>query len=895
MKDEIKAMSAQLGLGFGLSLAMFNLRNKTCQKLFTKETDENISLIRCFDDTLPFEIQSKNWLKSFNAILHKCFKKIRVVKKELPGNKAHKLFQERIKLKKQVADTTLNKDVKQEIEAKLEAIEEEIGDEISEEYGKEILETIKSLGGDHQAINGSGRNALWKMLKTRYPKIEPVIPVGKRDKSGNLVTSHTALKDLYLNTYLHRLRNRPEKSEIKELKKLKDELFDIRLRLANSNKSVPWSLDDLEKVLKTLKPGKSRDPNGWVRDLFFSDVAGKNLKLSILKLFNKIKEENFIPDFIRKADITTIYKGKGEKSDLENDRGIFLVTTFRTILMKLIYREKYDLIDSNMSDSQVGGRKGKNVRNHTWLLNGIICDVLSTNKKKPVDIQIVDYKQCFDTLWLQECLNDLYDSGVNDDKLALLYNVNSNVKVAVKTPVGKTERKDIMNVITQGDVFGPILCSNQIDTFGRECLMERKYTYSYKGEVDIPPLGMIDDLVCVSECGHRTTMLNAFLNHKTSSKKLQFGVDKCKKLHVGLVRREYKCQNLKIDKWEEIRIRNEENVEIAEDIFVGEHIMEEKSEEKYLGDIITTDGKNIKNILARVAKGKGIVIRIFTILDAIPLGKRYFEIGLILRDVLLVSSMLFNSEAWYNVTQKEIELLETVDTLFLRKLIGAPKSTPKEMLYLEMGLIQFRDIIREKRLRFLYYILSQEEDSIIFKFLKSQIGNRTKRDWVTSVFGDLENLNMGNMNIEEIKNMKQTSFEGMVKENIRINAFERLEKIKNSHSKVKEIEYKVLKIQKYLQPNKVKITKDECKLIFKLRCKVMDVKANMKKMYVSLECGACGVDQETQEHILECEKLCKKEDNHNYNYKKLYNGTVSEKLNIAKKFRENYERLKELK
>ena len=239
--------------------------------------------------------------------------------------------------------------------------------------------------------------------------------------------------------------------------------------------------------------------------------------------------------------------------------------------------------------------------------------------------------------------------------------------------------------------------------------------------------------------------------------------------------------------------------------------------------------------------------------------------------------------------------IETVDTLFFRKLLGAPKSTPKEMLYLEMGLIQFRDIIREKRLRFLYYILSQEEDSIIFKFLKSQIRNRTKRDWVTSVFGDLENLNMGNMNIEEIKRMKQTSFEGMVKENIRINAFERLEKIKNSHSKVKEIEYKVLKIQKYLQPNKVKITKDECKLIFKLRCKVMDVKANMKKMYVSLECGACGVDQETQEHILECEKLCKKEDNHNYNYKKLYNGTVSEKLNIAKKFRENYERLKELK
>ena len=51
----------------------------------------------------------------------------------------------------------------------------------------------------------------------------------------------------------------------------------------------------------------------------------------------------------------------------------------------------------------------------------------------------------------------------------------------------------------------------------------------------------------------------------------------------------------------------------------------------------------------------------------------------------------------------------------------------------------------------------------------------------------------------------------------------------------------------------------------------------------------------TQEHILECEKLCKKENNYEYNYKKINNGNVSEKLDIAKKFRENYERLKDFK
>ena len=446
---------------------IFNFRNKSCQQLFKKETDDNLQLIECFENDSPFEVQSKQWMKTFNSLLHRCFKKIRVVYNEKKENKAHKLIKERMQLKKEVAAPDLSPNMKSKIEFDIEEIEREIGDAISNDYAQEIIETINSMGGDHQALNGSGRKELWQILKKKYPKTSTQTPVGKLDKSGNLITSHSGLKDLYLSTYLHRLRSRPIKSEMNEIRQLKEDLLAVRLDLANRNKSVPWNMNDLESVLKTLKPGTSRDPNGWVRDLFSSDVAGKNLKLSMLTMFNKIKSENFIPEFIRKADVTTIYKGKGTKASLENDRGIFLVTTFRSILMKLIYKEKYSIIDSHMSDSQIGGRKGKSVRNHIWVLNGIICDVLSTKKKTPVDIQIMDYKQCFDALWLEECLNDLFDSGVKDDKLALLYNINSHVKVAVKTPVGITERKNIYNVITQGDVFGPMLCSNLVDTFGR--------------------------------------------------------------------------------------------------------------------------------------------------------------------------------------------------------------------------------------------------------------------------------------------------------------------------------------------------------------------------------------------------------------------------------------------
>jgi hypothetical protein len=268
-------------------------------------------------------------------------------------------------------------------------------------------------------------------------------------KGGNIVTNHIGLKHLYLDTYIHRLRNRPMKTEFQEIKDLKTQLFELRLKLARSQSTTPWSLEQLETALKTLKLEKARDPHGWLNDIFKEGVAGKNLKLSLLEMMNSMKFHNYIPDFVELADVATIYKGKGEKCNLENDRGIFIVTILRSILMKLIYLDEYEGIDKSMSDSQIGARKGKNIRNHIWVVNGIICDVLSTKKKKPIDIQIFDYKQCFDGLWLEECLNDFYDGGFENEKLALLYNVNRNVKIAVKTPVGKTERGTIRNVITQ--------------------------------------------------------------------------------------------------------------------------------------------------------------------------------------------------------------------------------------------------------------------------------------------------------------------------------------------------------------------------------------------------------------------------------------------------------------
>ena len=82
----------------------------------------------------------------------------------------------------------------------------------------------------------------------------------------------------------------------------------------------------------------------------------------------KVREEFEKLDFIQWANITSLYEGKGDRLDISNERGIFIVSVFRSILVKLIYNEKYEIIDSNMSDSNVGARRNKNISNMYSLL-----------------------------------------------------------------------------------------------------------------------------------------------------------------------------------------------------------------------------------------------------------------------------------------------------------------------------------------------------------------------------------------------------------------------------------------------------------------------------------------------------------------------------------------------
>ena len=207
------------------------------------------------------------------------------------------------------------------------------------------------------------------------------------------------------------MRKRPALDEIKDILNKNEELFENRFKHAKSVKSPAFELKDLEDILKSIKLGKSRDPDNLVRDIFKEGVIGHNLKLSMLLMFNKIKEQTLLPECMKTANITMLHKKKN-KLDLNNWRGIFVTSVLRTILMKMLHDRTYEIVTQSITDSQIGAQKKNSIRNHLCVLNAIISDVLSSKKKVPIDLNIMDYKQMFDSEEAPICLNALYDAGV---------------------------------------------------------------------------------------------------------------------------------------------------------------------------------------------------------------------------------------------------------------------------------------------------------------------------------------------------------------------------------------------------------------------------------------------------------------------------------------------------
>ena len=121
-----------------------------------------------------------------------------------------------------------------------------------------------------------------------------------------------------------------------------------------------------------------------------------------------------------------------------------------------------------------------------------------------------------------------------------------------------------------------------MDKLGQFVYDHPELTYKYKRVVETPTLGMVDDVLSVTKCSSDTVKINFIIISVIENKKLKLSTRKCNRMHI-----ENKRQR-KVNNCPEIKVHKDS--------------MANSSGQKYLGELLNSNGTVRKTIEERKNK-----------------------------------------------------------------------------------------------------------------------------------------------------------------------------------------------------------------------------------------------------------------------------------------------------
>ena len=129
---------------------------------------------------------------------------------------------------------------------------------------------------------------MWKLKQKIWPKRQESLPTGKFNNQGQIVTDTKELKNLYVTEFKERLGKRPCLPDFLDIQNLKNSIFELKMEQVKANRTKDWTIQELDDVLKSIQSGKSKDPEGIDREIFYPSMIGKDLRDSLLAMFNQL-------------------------------------------------------------------------------------------------------------------------------------------------------------------------------------------------------------------------------------------------------------------------------------------------------------------------------------------------------------------------------------------------------------------------------------------------------------------------------------------------------------------------------------------------------------------------------------------------------------------------------
>ena len=533
------------------------------------------------------------------------------------------------------------------------------------------------------------------------PKIKRQEPLAINDPiSKELITDKNKIKEKYLEHNVKILtKKEPEKEYEAELKKKKE----THERIMSEHIENVWELDKhiFKKVLdKIKKKGK--------QVYLLLTKAGPKYKEAIFKYMKKLIIKEEVPLCFKNTSLTPIWKRKGSALDLNNMRFVHMRSWRSKLLEALVVEKMKDKIVEATPKFQIGGMpKSQSCENlvilKTWMK-------MKEQKGETGIFQVFDMEKFFDKESLLDCMYTLHTKAKIDNKsYRMWYKLNEDTRISVKTSVGQSRSKKIKDTIGQGSSGAALVSSLNIG-----CAMEEAFkgqTSTKIGEVEINSEILQDDIANLNDNMGIARKACKNINQALARKQLSINYNKSKFIIIG-------SKNKK----KREKILNEAKVNPLK---MGNSIIENSEEEKYLGDKVNENGceasitETIKERIRNLtSKGHDIIqISESPLMGGLGNSTAPFK----LFDATIAESLLTNCASWIGLTENHINTLQNFQDGFIRSALKLADSIPKALLTWDIGLMPMKWRIEQKKLIFLNQLMKRDISNLAKQVVMEEV------------------------------------------------------------------------------------------------------------------------------------------------------------------------------
>ena len=415
-----------------------------------------------------------------------------------------------------------------------------------------------------------------------------------------------------------------------------------------------------------------------------------------------------------------------------------------------------------MSKHQIATKPGHRAAEHLFLMKSVMA--VLEEKKEVFLFSSWDLKAFFDSESLEDVMRELYDKEIRGKLYRLIYKMNENIKIKVKTPVGVTDSADTGSGVGQGGVDAAVISSASIDggvskTFANASDVNLKKESSDKFPHNIlnifnprdifHPCIFQDDIGKLSPDVGSAQEANDRMEDIVERKLLTFNVKKSMYTVIG---------NQK--KKKEMMKKLEENPLMLRGV-----TMSYSNSVKYLGDwVSSTCAESVsETVKKRISIASKSIFEMRSIVDdsransigGLSLSFLMWELGCI--------PMLLNSAGtWIGMKRKTLKELEKLQLKHLRVSLAVGTGTPIPLLYSQTGTMTMQSRVMKMKLIMLHHVASLPENTLAHACYEAMVNH----DLPVGLAAECAPL-LNEFGISDIKKYTKIQFKRIIKKKMR--------------------------------------------------------------------------------------------------------------------------------